>query len=64
MVTKDIEPYAMVGGNPAEVIKYQFSSDEIEKLLRMKWWEWSEERVKESMGLLCTEEVYSKSQML
>jgi len=33
-----VEPYAVVGDNPAEVIKYQFSGDEIEKLLKLKWW--------------------------
>ncbi len=64
MVTKDVEPYAVVGGNPAKVIKYRFASDEIEKLLSLKWWDWSEEQIKEQMGLLCGGEVYSKSQML
>ena len=54
VVTKDVKPYAVVGGNPAEVIKYRFSDDEIEKLLKMKWWDWSEEKVKENMELLCS----------
>jgi chloramphenicol O-acetyltransferase type B len=53
VVTKDVEPYAIVGGNPAEVIKYRFSSEKIEKLLRLKWWEWSEDKVKENMDFLC-----------
>jgi len=57
VVTKDVEPYAVVGGNPAEVIKYRFSAEEIEKLLKLKWWDWSEERVKERVGLLCAEDV-------
>ena len=54
VVTKDIEPYAVVGGNPAEVIRYRFSDEEIEKLLILKWWDWSEERVKERVRLLCS----------
>jgi len=58
VVTKDVEAYAVVGGNPAEVIKYRFSDDEIEKLLKLKWWDWSEERVKENVGLLCGEDVF------
>jgi len=57
VVTKDVEPYAVVGGNPAEMIKYRFSDDEIEKLLVLKWWDWSEDEVKERMGLLCSEDV-------
>jgi len=54
VITKDVEPYAIVGGNPAKVIKYRFSVEEIEKLLKLKWWDWSEEKVKENMGLLCS----------
>jgi len=57
VVTKDVEPYAVVGGNPAEVIKYRFSDEEIEKLLKLKWWDWSEEKVKENMKLLCSKDV-------
>lgn len=53
VVTKDIEPYAVIGGNPGEIIKYRFSQDQIEKLLKEKWWEWSEDKVKEMMPYLC-----------
>ena len=44
-VTKDVEPYAIVGGNPAREIKKRFSEEQIEKLLEMKWWEWDIERI-------------------
>jgi len=57
VVTKDVEAYAVVGGNPAEVIKYRFSAEEIERLLVLKWWDWSEEKVKENVGVLCSKEV-------
>ena len=57
VVTKDVEPYAVVGGNPAELIKYRFSAEEIEKLLKLKWWDWSEDRVKERVELLCSMDV-------
>ena len=56
-VTKDVEPYAIVGGNPAEFIKYRFSKKEIEKLLKEEWWNCSEEKVKEMMPLLCSTNV-------
>lgn len=38
VVTKDVPPYAIVGGNPAKIIKYRFSETQIEKLLASKWW--------------------------
>ncbi|WP_446725118.1 CatB-related O-acetyltransferase [Mucilaginibacter sp. SJ] len=38
IVTKDVEPYAIVGGNPAKLIKYRFEEDIIKKLLSFKWW--------------------------
>lgn len=39
VVTKDVEPYSIVGGVPAKIIKYRFSQDEIEFLLSFKWWD-------------------------
>ena len=57
VVTKDVEPYAIVGGNPAKVIKYRFSHDKIKKLLSLKWWNWSESKVKENIELLCSKEI-------
>lgn len=38
IVTKDVPPYAIVGGNPAKIIRYRFNPDIIEKLLKIKWW--------------------------
>lgn len=38
VVTKDVEPYSIVGGVPAKIIRKRFSQDQIEKLLRIKWW--------------------------
>lgn len=54
VVTKNIEPYAVVGGNPAVLIKYRFSSEERERLLSLKWWKWTEEKVKKMMPFLCS----------
>lgn len=45
MVTKDVPPYAIVGGNPSKVIRYRFDDKTIEKLLKSEWWEWPEEKI-------------------
>ncbi|CAA0284746.1 CatB-related O-acetyltransferase [Acinetobacter baumannii] len=40
VVTKDVPPYAIVGGNPAKIIKYRFDEDTINQLLKSTWWEY------------------------
>ncbi len=47
IVTKDVAPYAIVGGNPAMLIRYRFSDEIIEKLIASKWWELPENELKE-----------------
>jgi acetyltransferase-like isoleucine patch superfamily enzyme len=39
VVTKNVPPYALVAGNPAQIKKYRFSEDQIAKLLEYKWWD-------------------------
>lgn len=46
VVTKDIPPYAIAVGNPAKVIKYRFTEEQIQKLLSIKWWEWDITKLK------------------
>ena len=47
VVTKDVPPYAVVGGVPAKIIKYRFDEETIDQLLKIKWWNYSHERLKE-----------------
>lgn len=41
VVTKDVPPYAIVGGVPSKVIKYRFDIDTIQRLLKLQWWEYN-----------------------
>jgi virginiamycin A acetyltransferase len=45
VVAKDIPPYAVVVGNPAKVVKYRFHDDQVEKLLKIKWWNWDADTI-------------------
>lgn len=51
VVTKDVPPYAVVGGVPARVIKMRFSDDDIAKLLQIRWWDWDDRKIIENAGL-------------
>jgi len=46
VVSKDIPPYAVAVGNPIRIIKYRFSQEIIDALLKIRWWEFSEEDLK------------------
>ncbi|MEM7510490.1 MAG: CatB-related O-acetyltransferase [Bacteroidota bacterium] len=52
VVTKDVEPYAIVGGNPAKEIRKRFSPSEIQDLLAIKWWDWPIEKITENVQAL------------
>ena len=56
-VVKDVEPYSIVGGNPTQFIKYRFTSEQIEKLLEIKWWDWDDEKIKANVHLLCSNNI-------
>lgn len=47
VITHNVPAYAVVAGAPAKVIRYRFADEEIEKLLKIKWWDWPEEKLKE-----------------
>lgn len=53
VVTKDVEPYSVVGGNPAKLIKKRFDDELIEILLKVKWWDFEPEKLVEFLPLLC-----------
>ena len=51
-VTKDVEPYAIVGGNPAVEIRKRFSDPKIKELLEMQWWNWDIEKITDNLEYL------------
>ena len=57
VVTKDVEPYAVVGGVPAKMIKKRFPDETIQILEQMKWWDWNYEDIYNVVLLLQSESV-------
>lgn len=45
VVTKDVPPYAIVGGNPAKIIRSRFDQATIDQLLAIAWWSWPREKI-------------------
>lgn len=50
VLTKDVPPYAIVGGVPAKIIRYRFDGPTIARLLEMQWWLWSDARLRQTIG--------------
>ena len=49
IVTRDVPPYAIVGGNPATVIRQRFSDEDISDLLALAWWDWPLDRIERAL---------------
>ncbi|WP_313514477.1 type B chloramphenicol O-acetyltransferase [Sphingobacterium sp.] len=57
LVTKDVAPYTIVGGNPAKVIKSRFNEEHIKMLLEIKWWDWNEKILSEANPIICSDNI-------
>lgn len=57
VVTKDIPPYAIAVGIPAKVVKYRCSEDNIERLLKLRWWDWPLEVLKSNINHILNEDI-------
>lgn len=52
VVTKDVPPYAVVGGNPAQIIRHRFPQDVVSRLLRISWWDWPVEKITRNLNAI------------
>lgn len=57
VVRRSVPPYAIVAGNPARVLGFRFSPEQIEALLRIKWWDWPIDRIVTHLPLLASDEI-------
>jgi acetyltransferase-like isoleucine patch superfamily enzyme len=57
VVMRDVEPFAVVAGNPARPVRYRFSEEQRESLLEIRWWDWPRDRVIEAVPLLASPDI-------
>lgn len=57
VVTKDVPPYAVVGGNPAELLKLRFPQETIDRLLCIAWWDWPVEKISRNLKRIMAADV-------
>lgn len=58
VVTKNVEPYAIVGGVPAKLIRKRFDDEMIKMFTKIKWWDWTVEKIEENIELFYQPEVF------
>lgn len=56
-VVKDVEPYSIVGGNPAQLIRYRFPKDKINELLKLRWWDWDISKITHNLNFLTSNDL-------
>ena len=61
VVTKDVEPYAILGGVPARFIRYRYPKEMVEAFLRIKWWDWPIEKIEDNLELFYQPELFCKT---
>lgn len=64
VVMKDIPPYAIVGGNPVKHIRYRYPQEQVDKLLAIRWWDWSEAKIRKNYHLFHDIDLFLNSTFL
>ncbi|NEQ78425.1 MAG: CatB-related O-acetyltransferase [Okeania sp. SIO2C9] len=57
VVTKNVQPYSIVGGNPAKEIRKRFEEAIIKELLEIKWWDWEIEKITRNLQAICGSDI-------
>ena len=57
IVTKDVPAYGIVVGNPARLISKRFEEDIIQRLLKIAWWNWEDDKIQKFMPLLLNDDI-------
>ena len=57
IVVRDVPPYALYGGIPAKVIRFRFDQEQIGALLKIRWWDWSPERIRTNIPYLSSADI-------
>ena len=57
VVASDVEPYTIVCGNPAKPIRKRFDNETIDFLIKLKWWNWSIEKIKQNIDILSNTDI-------
>ncbi len=52
VVARDVEPYSIYTGNPARLTSYRFSAKLVERMLSLRWWDWTDEKIRRNLNLL------------
>lgn len=55
VVTNDVEPYSIVAGSPARVVRKRFDQKTIERLLEVRWWDWPADKINRNAHLICSD---------
>ena len=61
VLTKDVGPYEIWAGNPAKLIRKRFSQEEIDSFVKLKWWNWSDEKIEQYANSFNNPELFLKS---
>ncbi|GAB3022544.1 acetyltransferase [Nocardioides flavus (ex Wang et al. 2016)] len=57
VVRQNVPPYAIVAGNPARVSGFRFRPEQIEALLRIRWWDWDEDKIVAALDLMMSDDI-------
>ncbi|MGP0587911.1 CatB-related O-acetyltransferase [Paenibacillus timonensis] len=57
VITKDIDPYTIVGGNPQRIIKRRFKPHQVDELMDIAWWDWPIEKIQENLNFMLDSDI-------